>query len=207
MRWAVLVGGRGSNLQALLTRDFPVSLVVSHREGVGALQIAKTHGIPTVTLVPQRHQPRAAYDSALLNVLGEHRIEAVILAGFMRVLSTPVVSAYHHRMLNVHPSLLPAFPGLDAVRQALDHGVKVAGATVHFVTPGVDEGPIVLQAAVGVEPDDSEETLSARIQRLEHRLLPEAAWALERGQLQVDGRVVRMARAPNHSLNRMSQEE
>lgn len=207
MRWAVLVGGRGSNLRALLAKNFPVSLVVSHRADAGALQIAKARGIAAVTLVPVAHQSRTEYDTALLDLLREHRIEAIVLAGFMRVLGTPVVAQYRDRMLNVHPSLLPAFPGLHAVQQALNHGVKVAGATVHLVTLGVDEGPIVSQGAVTVEPDDSEATLAARIQQVEHHLLPEAAWALERGQLRVDGRNVRFVEAPIRTANTTSQED
>jgi phosphoribosylglycinamide formyltransferase-1 len=193
---AVLASGRGSNLQSVLDAagapGFParVVLVVSDREGAAALERARQHGVSALFLDPKAHADRAAYDAALLDVLGAHRVELVCLAGFMRILGAAVVRGYAGRMLNIHPSLLPSFPGLAAQRQALDHGVKVAGATVHFVDEGVDTGPIVLQACVPVGDDDTEASLSARILAEEHRIYPEAIRLFATGRLRVAGRKV-----------------
>jgi phosphoribosylglycinamide formyltransferase-1 len=193
---AVLASGRGSNLEAILSATrvpgFParVALVVSDRETAPALARAANAGVPTVFLNPKDHPDRAAYDAALLRLLEEHRIGLVCLAGFMRLLGPALVRSYAGRMLNIHPSLLPAFPGLSAQRQALDHAVKVTGATVHFVDEGLDSGPIVLQACVPVAPGDTVETLSARILVEEHRLYPEAIRLFAEGRLVIGGRRV-----------------
>jgi phosphoribosylglycinamide formyltransferase-1 len=196
LRVGVLASGRGSNLEAILeaTRDprFPaeVTVVISDRERARALERAREAGVPAVFLNPKDFGDRAAYDAALLDVLAAHRVELVCLAGFMRVLGPGFVRALSGRILNIHPSLLPAFPGLAAQRQALDHGVKVAGATVHFVDDGVDTGPIVAQASVPVHPDDTEESLAARILEQEHRLYPEAVRLFALGRLRIVGRRV-----------------
>lgn len=190
MRWGALVGGTGTNLRALLEAGAPISLVVSHKPAVGALDIAASAGIPSVVLDPREYRGRDQYDAALLELLQESRIEALVLAGFLRILTASVVRAYEGRAVNVHPSLLPAFQGLHAVQQALAYGVKVTGVTVHFVDEGLDSGPIILQEAVEVRPDDTEDTLSERIHAIEHRLLPKAVSLIDENRLTISGRHV-----------------
>lgn len=197
-RIAVLSSGAGTNLQALL--DDPrvgphVALVVSDREGAGALDRARAAGVEAVHLDPKDHASREDYDLAVLERLREASIGAVCLAGFMRILTPPIVRAFEGRMLNIHPSLLPAFPGANAVRDALAWGVKVTGVTVHLVDEEVDHGPIVLQEAVPVLEGDDEATLHARIQEAEHRLYPQAAGLLVEGRLVLEGRGVRITEA------------
>jgi phosphoribosylglycinamide formyltransferase-1 len=192
----VLASGRGSNLQAILDAcarpgfAARVAIVVSDRERAAALERAAAAGVPSAVLNPKDFGERAAYDAALADTLDAHGVGLVCLAGFMRILGPAFVHRYAGRLLNVHPALLPAFPGLHAQRQALDHGVKVAGATVHFVEEGVDTGPIVLQASVPVEADDTVETLSARILVQEHRLYAEAVRLFAEGRLEIAGRRV-----------------
>ena len=192
----VLVSGRGSNLQAILEAcarpGFPahVAVVISDRERALALERARAAGVEALWINPKDFADREAFDRALVRELNARGVGLVCSAGFMRILSPVYVRAFAGRSLNIHPSLLPAFPGLHAQRQALDHGVKVAGATVHFVDEGMDSGPIVLQAAVPVEPDDTEETLSARILVQEHRLYPEAIRLFAEGRLRIEGRRV-----------------
>jgi phosphoribosylglycinamide formyltransferase-1 len=197
MRFAVLVSGRGSNLQALLDAaaegqlaPAEIALVVSNRPGVEALDRARAAGVPAVVVDHKAFESREAFESAMLAALGAHRVEAIVLAGFMRILTAGFVERFAERMINTHPSLLPAFPGVKAPQQAIDHGVKVAGCTVHFVDTGVDTGAIIAQAAVEVLPDDTAQTLHARIQALEHRLLPNAARDLAAGLLVCEGRRV-----------------
>ena len=196
LRVGVLASGRGSNLQALLDAgsrpDYParVVVVVSDREDARALARARAAGVSSLFVNPKDHGDRAAYDAVLTKTLEHHEVGLVCLAGFMRILSPAFVRAWQGRLMNVHPSLLPAFPGLHAQRQALDHGVRIAGATVHFVDEGVDTGPIVLQAAVPVEATDTEETLAARILIEEHRIYPEAVRLFAEGRLHVTGRQV-----------------
>ena len=202
LRVAVLVSGRGSNLQAILdatrARDYParVVVVISDRETAPALARAADHGVPAVFLNPKDATDAAAYDDALVAALREREVELVCLAGFMRILGPSIVRAFAGRILNVHPSLLPAFPGLRAPRQALAYGVKVAGATIHVVDEGVDSGPIVLQAAVPVRADDTEASLAARILVEEHRLYPEAIRLFAEGRVTIAGRKVAVAPAP-----------
>jgi phosphoribosylglycinamide formyltransferase-1 len=190
----VLASGRGSNLQAILDAieggrcPARVAVVVSDRAGARALERARTAGVKTVFVDPQVHPDRATFDRALRAVLDENGVELICLAGYMRLLSPDFIAAFRGRILNVHPALLPAFPGLHAQRQALEHGVKVAGATVHFVDEGVDSGPIILQAAVPVLEGDTEESLSARILAEEHRLVPEAIRLYAEGRLEQLGR-------------------
>lgn len=190
---SVLASGRGSNLAAILaaaaSADFPaeVALVVSDRQGAAALDRARHANVPSVFLDPQRHSDRDAYESALLALHREREIGLVCLAGYMRILGPRFVRAFEGRIFNIHPSLLPAFPGLAAQRQALEYGVKVTGATVHFVDEGVDTGPIALQAAVPVAAGDTEESLAARILAEEHRIYPEAVRLFAEGRLRVEG--------------------
>lgn len=181
----VLISGRGSNLQALLDAsadpDFParIAVVVSNRRDAGGLERARVAGVPAV-VVPSRRRERAEFEAELVDVLCAHRVEWVALAGFMRILTPMFLDAFPDRVLNIHPSLLPAFPGLHAQAQALAAGVRIAGATVHRVTPGMDEGPILAQGAVPVLADDTEDTLGARILTVEHRIYPAALAAAVR---------------------------
>jgi phosphoribosylglycinamide formyltransferase-1 len=192
----VLASGRGSNLQAILAAcarpGFParVTVVISDREQAAALEGARAAGVEALWVNPKDFGDREAFDLALVHELQRRGVGLVCHAGFMRILSAVYVRAFAGRALNVHPSLLPAFPGLRAQRQALDHGVRVTGATVHFIDEGVDTGPIVLQAAVPVEPGDTEETLAARILGHEHRLYPEAIRLFAEGRLRIEGRRV-----------------
>jgi phosphoribosylglycinamide formyltransferase-1 len=192
----VLVSGRGSNLQAILEAcarpGFPahVAVVISDRERAVALERARAAGVEALWINPKDFADRDAFDRALVHELSARGVGLVCSAGFMRILSPVYVRAFAGRALNIHPSLLPAFPGLHAQRQALDHGAKIAGATVHFTDEGMDSGPIVLQAAVPVEPGDTEETLSARILVQEHRLYPEAIRLFAEGRLRIEGRRV-----------------
>jgi phosphoribosylglycinamide formyltransferase 1 len=202
LRVGVLASGRGSNLQALIEAarepGYPacVGVVVSDRERAAALGRAAAAGIPAVFLNPKDFADRAAYEAALARVLDDHAVDLVCLAGFMRLLGPEFVRARAGRILNIHPSLLPAFPGLAAQRQALEHGVKMSGATVHLVDEGLDSGPIVLQAAVAVEPDDTEDTLAARILAEEHRLYPQAVRLFAEGRVRLTGRRVTIMETP-----------
>ncbi len=199
---AVLVSGSGSNLQALLEASavpgFParVAVVLSNVDGVRALERARAAGVPTVVVPHEAHPGRAAYDAALLAALAPYRPELACLAGFMRLLGGDFLRAFPLGVLNIHPSLLPSFPGLHAVRQALQHGAKVSGCTVHLVDEGTDTGPILAQAAVPVLDTDSEESLAARIQKEEHRLYPLAVKLLVTGAARRTGRRVAGGAAP-----------
>lgn len=200
LRLGVLVSGRGSNLQAIIneieagTLKAEIAVVVSNKQGVPALERAERHGLNTVFLDPKSvagmPDPRHAYDRKLLETLQHHRVQLVILAGYMKIVTSVLIDSYESRIMNIHPSLLPSFPGLHAQRQALDHGVKVAGCTVHFVTEGMDTGPIILQQAVPVEEGDTEDVLSERILKVEHGLLPMAIRLFAEGRLSVTGRTV-----------------
>jgi phosphoribosylglycinamide formyltransferase 1 len=176
----VLISGRGSNLQAILDaiRDgrlhARVGVVLSNVAGAPGLERARAAGVPAEVLSHKEYSSRERYDEALVERLRAHEVDVVCLAGFMRLLSPVLVRAFHGRILNVHPSLLPAFPGLNAQRQALEHGVKVTGATVHIVDEELDHGPILVQRAVPVLEGDDEESLSARILEQEHQIYPEA---------------------------------
>jgi phosphoribosylglycinamide formyltransferase-1 len=175
IRLGVLASGRGSNLRNLVERGFRVVGVATNRPSCGAAAIARGHGIPVGEFSQRGFGSREERDAAMHDWLRARDVELVVNAGYDRILSGDFVASYAGRMLNVHPSLLPAFGGgMDAVEQALEHGVKVSGCTVHVVTDDVDAGPILVQAAVPVERDDTPETLHARIQLEEHRILPEA---------------------------------
>lgn len=192
----VLVSGRGSNLQVVLDAcaegrlDARVAVVISDVADAYALERARQAGVEALFLDPAGYPTRTAYQVGLARALQERGVELVVLAGFMRLVREPVLEAFAGRILNIHPALLPAFPGLHAQRQALEHGVKVAGCTVHFVTAGMDEGPIILQQSVPVLENDTEESLSARILEQEHRLLPTAIQLFAAGRLRLTGRRV-----------------
>jgi len=193
-RLGVLISGRGSNLQAIIDAIAAgqlmatIAVVVSNRPDAAGLGRARSAGLETLVVSPREYQDRLAYDRAVVKALERHGVELVCLAGYMRLVGAPLLEAFPLRILNVHPSLLPAFPGLEAQRQAWEHGVRVSGATVHLVTAGLDDGPIVMQAAVPVLDDDTPDTLAARILIEEHRIYPEAIRRVLDGSWIVDGR-------------------
>jgi phosphoribosylglycinamide formyltransferase-1 len=202
LRVGVLASGRGSNFQALVEAveasrvPAVVSGLVTDCATAGALEIARGRGVDSLFVDPRQYPSREAHEKAVIAALDERGVGLVCLAGYMRILGATFVRHFEGRLLNIHPSLLPAFPGLHAQRQALEHGVKVAGATVHFVDEGTDTGPIVLQVAVPVLPADTEETLSQRILAEEHRIYPEAVRLFAEGRLTIDGRRVRIRESP-----------
>jgi phosphoribosylglycinamide formyltransferase 1 len=193
-RLAVLISGRGSNLQSIIDSiaagdlDATIAVVVSNRSDAAGLLRAREAGIEALCLDPRDYPDRTAYDSAIVEFLKARDVGLVCLAGFMRLVRTPLLEAFPNAILNIHPSLLPAFPGVDAQQQALAHGVKVSGATVHLVTGELDSGPIVAQAAVPVLGDDTRDTLAARILIEEHKLYPEAIRTMLDGGWRVEGR-------------------
>jgi phosphoribosylglycinamide formyltransferase-1 len=200
LRVAVLASGRGSNLQAVIDAieagqvHATIVAVISNKKDAAALERARKHGLPDLFVDPKpfagRPDSREAYDRALLEVLEKHNVELVLLAGYMKIVTAVLVNAYANRMMNIHPSLLPSFPGLEVQKKAIEWGCKLAGCTVHFVTEGVDEGPIILQAAVPILDGDTSDTLAARILVQEHRIYPRAVQLFSEGRLQVDGRRV-----------------
>jgi len=195
----VLVSGSGSNLQSILDAcaagkiKARVACVISNREDAYGLERARLAGIPALHLDHRAHSGRESYDEALVATLREFDVELVALAGFMRIITPVLLDAFPMAVMNIHPALLPAFPGLHAQRQALEYGAKVAGCTVHFVDPGTDTGPIITQAAVPLMEGDTEQTLSARIQKEEHRIYPEAIRLFAEGRLDVHGRRVEVS--------------
>lgn len=193
---AVLVSGSGTNLQAIIDAieagrlKVGLKVVISNNPEAYAIERAKRHNIP-VEVIPNNAFPdKEAYDCRLIKILHQHSVDLVVLAGFMRVLTPKFVRAFPMRIMNIHPALLPSFPGLRVQRKALEHGVRFSGATVHFVDEGVDTGPIIIQAVVPVYDDDTEETLSARILKEEHRIYPHAIQLFAEGRLRVRGRRV-----------------
>jgi len=193
MKAVVLISGRGSNMEALLGAGLPVDFaaVISNRPEAKGLDVARSLGVATAVVDHRGHEGRAAFDAALAAEIDRHAPDLVILAGFMRVLTADFVRRYEGRLINVHPALLPAFPGLHTHARALAAGVRVHGCTVHFVTPEVDVGPIIIQAAVPVLPDDDEVSLSARVLAQEHCIFPQAVRWLAEGRVRVreDGTV------------------
>jgi len=195
----ILLSGRGSNFEAIARNleagriPARISVVVSNREEAPGLALAKKMG-QAARFIPSKGKEREAYDREVVAVLREFQVDLVCLAGFMRVLSPYFVREFPHRILNIHPALLPAFPGVDAQRQALEHGVKFTGCTVHLVDEGVDTGPIVCQAVVPVRDDDTVEALSARILKEEHRIYSEAICLLVEDRIEIEGRIVRLKR-------------
>jgi phosphoribosylglycinamide formyltransferase-1 len=198
-RVAILISGRGSNMAALIKaaaveEDYPaeIAVVVANRADAGGLDKAKSAGIPTIAIESKPFgQDRAAFEAALQAVLDQHRTELICLAGFMRLFTADFVQRWYGRMLNIHPSLLPLFPGLDPHGQALRAGVKISGATVHFVIPETDAGPILMQGAVAVSDHDVAETLAERVLEVEHHIYPEALRLLASGGVRLEGGICR----------------
>jgi phosphoribosylglycinamide formyltransferase-1 len=199
-RVAILISGRGSNMAALIEAarlaDFPAEIVVviSNRSDAGGLEKARQSGIAAVAIESRPFgKDRAAFEAVLQSALDQHRIDLICLGGFMRLLTAEFVQRWFGRMLNIHPSLLPSFPGLDPQGQALRAGVKISGATVHFVIPETDAGPIVMQGAVAVSDDDTADTLAARILQIEHRIYPDALRLVAGGKIRIEGDVCKTA--------------
>ena len=195
-RIGVLLSGRGSNFEALAdsiaSRRIPnaeIAIVISNREGAPGIEKARARGIEA-HLIPSKGLEREQYDKLVVAALREKKVDLVCLAGYMRLLSADFVAAFPNRILNIHPSLLPAFPGLESQRQALEHGAKFSGCTVHFVDENLDAGPIVLQACVPIEDQDTPETLAERILREEHRIYAEAVKIVLEGRYRIEGRRV-----------------
>jgi phosphoribosylglycinamide formyltransferase 1 len=201
-RVAILISGRGSNMAALIqaaaAEDFPahIVVVVSNRADAGGLETAKASGVPTVTIESKPFgKDRAAFEAVLQSALERHQVDLICLGGFMRLFTAEFVQRWYGRMLNIHPSLLPSFPGLDPQGQALRAGVKISGATVHFVIPETDAGPILMQGAVAVRDDDTPDTLGARILAIEHRIYPEALRLLAAGEIRLEGDICKTGSA------------
>lgn len=192
----VLISGGGTNLQAIIDTiesgklDAKIEVVLSNKADAYGLERARKHGIPTDVLNHKNFSTREAFDQAVVASLGARGVELVVLAGFMRLLSPVFIKAYSNRIMNIHPALLPAFPGLNVQQRAVDHGARFSGCTVHFVNEECDEGPIIMQAVVPVLPDDTGETLAARILIQEHRIYPRAIQLYAEGRLKVIGRKV-----------------
>jgi phosphoribosylglycinamide formyltransferase-1 len=199
-RVAILISGRGSNMAALIeaarAEDFPaeIAVVISNRADAAGLEKAKAAGIPTVIIESKPFGgDRAAFEAVLQPALDQHKVDLICLGGFMRLFTAGFVQRWYGRMLNIHPSLLPSFPGLDPHGQALRAGVKISGATVHFVIPETDAGPIVMQGAVAVLDDDTADTLAARILQIEHRIYPDALRLLAEGRIRLEGDICKTA--------------
>jgi phosphoribosylglycinamide formyltransferase 1 len=196
MDLGILISGRGSNMEAILdaiaagTLDARAAVVVSNRPEAAGLETARRHGVPTVVVRHSEHPSREAFDARVVEVLREAGASVIALAGFDRLVSRVLLDAFPGRVVNIHPALLPAFPGLHAQRQALEYGARVTGATVHFVDEQMDHGPIIAQSVVDVQDGDDEATLSARILAEEHRLYPAALQLLATGSVRVSGRRV-----------------
>jgi len=194
---AVLVSGRGSNLQAIIDSidqkelHAHISIVISNKIDAMALKRAKKHNIKAIFIDPASYLDKRAYDKALVEKLKIFSVDLVCLAGYMRILGEEVIQTFKERIVNIHPSLLPAFPGLNAQKQAIDHGVKFSGCTVHFVDSGVDSGPIILQSVVPIYDDDDEKSLSERILNEEHHLYPKAIQMIKENQLKTINRTVK----------------
>jgi len=197
---AVLASGRGSNFQSIQDAieegriKARIVLLVTDRKDAPAVERAHRHGIESLYLDPAEFESREAYDSAIASALKKRGVGLVVLAGFMRIVTRNLIRPFRNRIMNIHPALLPSFPGLHGQGDAVRHGVKIAGCTVHFVDEGVDTGPIILQGAVPVYDDDTEESLAARILRVEHRIYPKAVKLFVDKRLEVDGRIVRIKR-------------
>jgi phosphoribosylglycinamide formyltransferase 1 len=199
-RVAILISGRGSNMAALIqaaaAKDFPAEIVVviSNRSDAGGLEKARASGVPTVTIESKAFgRDRAAFEAVLQSALDQHKVDLICLGGFMRLFTAEFVQRWHGRMLNIHPSLLPSFAGLDPHGQALKAGVKISGATVHFVIPETDAGPILMQGAVTVRDEDTPDTLAARILEIEHRIYPDALRLVAGGHIRLVGDICKTA--------------
>lgn len=201
-RVVVLISGRGSNMAALVDQGAPVVAVISNRPGAKGLDFAQSRGIATGVVDHKTFPDRETFDTALRAEIDRHAPDLVVLAGFMRVLTGAFVRAYEGRLINIHPSLLPAFPGLDTHRRAIEAGCKIHGCTVHFVTEALDHGPVIAQAAVPVLDDDTEDALAERVLAQEHQVLPAAVSRFLDGRLRVNGLRVSAveARVTHHAL-------
>lgn len=198
LKLGVLISGTGTNLQAIIDAvergelRAEIRVVISNRPGAGGLERARRHGIPIRVIEHRRFASREDFDHALVAALTGHDVELVVCAGFMRLLSPVMLAAFPDRIMNIHPALLPAFPGVNAQKAALEYGVRLTGCSVFFVRAGIDDGPIIVQAAVPVMPGDDEERLSQRILAQEHRIYPMAIRLYQEGRLEIDGRKVRI---------------
>lgn len=196
LRIGVLASGGGTNLQAIIDRcregsiQAEIALVLTNKPGAGAIERAQKAGIPTACIDHREFAQRQDFDEAMVGALREAGVELVVLAGFMRIITQVFLDAFPERIINIHPALLPAFPGLHVQQQALDYGARFSGCTVHFVDSGVDTGPIIIQAIVPVLPDDTADTLAARILEQEHQIYPRAIQLIAEGRVHVDGRKV-----------------
>ncbi|MFA4967571.1 MAG: phosphoribosylglycinamide formyltransferase [Candidatus Margulisiibacteriota bacterium] len=194
----VLISGRGSNLQALIDAcesgmiPGKIAVVISDKAGAYGLERAKAHKIEAIHIDPKKYKDKNTYELEIVKTFKKHNIGLVCLAGYMRIVGEVLLEHYQGKLVNIHPALLPSFPGLHAQKQALDHGVKVSGATVHFVDEGCDTGPIIMQAAVSVLENDTEETLSARILEQEHKIYPQAVKLIAEGKVKIEGRKVKI---------------
>jgi phosphoribosylglycinamide formyltransferase-1 len=195
----VLASGRGSNFQAIIdaiearTLQASVRLLIVDNPDAYAIERAKKHAIPYIFLNPGDFSSKDDFFIKIADELRARGVQLVILAGFMRIVRKPLIDVFPSRIMNIHPALLPSFPGLHGQQQAVDYGVKISGCTVHFVDEGMDTGPVIIQAAVPVSPEDTEETLSERILKLEHRIFPEAIRLYAEGRIRIEGRVVRIS--------------
>ncbi|MCS7215047.1 MAG: phosphoribosylglycinamide formyltransferase [Thermodesulfovibrio sp.] len=198
VRLGVLASGRGSNFQAIIDEieagklPAKIEILIVDNPNAYAIERAKKYKIPYLYINPKEYSTKDAFYEKIRDELLSRRVELVILAGFMRIVRKPLLDAFPNRIMNIHPALLPSFPGLHGQRQAVDYGVRISGCTVHFVDEGVDTGPIIIQAAVPVYPDDTEDTLAERILRLEHKIFPEAIRLFAEGRLKVEGRKVKI---------------
>jgi phosphoribosylglycinamide formyltransferase-1 len=197
----VLASGRGSNLQSIIDSiesgyiKAEVRLLISDNPAAYALERAKKHGVECLVMEPRRFGSKELYFEAVAQELKKREVGLVVLAGFMRIVGKPLIAAFQNRIMNIHPALLPAFPGLHGQKQAIEYGVKISGCTVHFVDEGMDTGPVIIQAAVPVMDGDTEESLSERILTFEHKIFPEAIKLFSEGRLQIVGRRVRVKKA------------
>ena len=198
LRLGVLASGRGSNFQAIIDAignkrlDAAIRVLIVDNPDAYAVERAKKHAIEYLYINPKEFKSKDDFFLKIADELKSRDVEHVILAGFMRIVRKPLIDAYRNRIMNIHPAILPSFPGLHGQKQAVDCGVRISGCTVHFVDEGMDTGPVIIQAAVPVSPDDTEDTLSERILKLEHKILPEAIRLHSEGMLKVEGRVVKI---------------
>lgn len=198
IKLGVLASGRGSNFQAIIDEieagrvPAKIEILIVDNAEAYAIERAKKHGIPFLYINPKDFSTKEAFYEKIRDELLQRNVDLVILAGFMRIVKKPMLDAFPNRIMNIHPALLPSFPGLHGQKQAIDYGVRISGCTVHFVDEGVDSGPIIIQAAVPVHPEDTEESLSKRILKLEHKIFPEAIRLFAEGRLKVEGRRVKI---------------
>lgn len=201
LKIGVLASGRGSNLQSIIDSiesgelKAEISIVISDRQEAQALSRAEKHNIKSTYILRRDYNNKEDFEQAIIDNMKKENVELVVMAGFMRILSPYFIKQYRGRVMNIHPSLLPSFPGLHPQQQALDYGVKVSGCTVHFADEGMDTGPIIIQEAVPVRDDDTEESLAVRILKKEHKIYPEAIRLYSKGCLKIDGRKVRVIEA------------